>query len=115
MANQADLEKLRNFLDAAAEGKIDKKHYGKKGKTGDPVIDALDEVEDFAKAAEHAGLGQVGPWLPSEKLCKALLHWWNQEYGHAPAASPPFDQMYVVVRFAMPLVATAESEGGAAG
>jgi hypothetical protein len=88
---------------------------------GQPSDDFAEVDEAFAAAAERAGLSSLAQqgqprWVPPKELCRELLLWtdWLEVYGASPG-SPPFDQIYIAVRFAMPLVATAESAGGAAG
>ena len=108
-----DVALLRRFLLKAAFDPADERTYfGRE----DPELAELDEA--FAEARQQAGvdLPYDEPWKPPRDLCRELASWtaWLDEYGGSPN-SPPFDQIYMLVRFAMPLVPIAESEDGAAG
>ena len=115
MTSKDDVTKLHKFLKKAADDDDAerKKYLGKP--SNDPVVVEVDAA--FEKEKRDHGFPPDKPWEPSKELCRELAEFtkWLDEHGHAPAASPPFDQIYVVVRFAMPLVATAESDGGATG
>lgn len=110
-----DVARLRRFLlRAAFEPDENRTHFGRPA-DDDEELEALDEA--FAAAREAAGLtlGQGESWTPPRSLCLQLADWtaWLDAYGDHH--SPPFDQIYIAVSFAMPLVATGESGGGAAG
>ena len=123
MSDQDAVAKLKKFLEESAGHPDHKRNYFGK-KWDDPSIDPaiqqelkkLDEAHEPAR--KQAGdLPTNKPWKPSKQLCRELrdfIESYEREYG-GPPNSPPYDQMYVFVRFAMPLVATAESEDGAAG
>jgi hypothetical protein len=104
---------LRRFLLKAAFDPADQRTYFGRS---DTEFEELDEL--FSEVRERAGvdLDQGQQWTPPRDLCRDLAAWtaWLDEYGGSPN-SPPFDQIYLLVRFAMPLVPTAESEDGAAG
>lgn len=108
-----DIALLRKFLLRAAFDPDDRRTYFGQH---DPELEELDEA--FAEARQQAGvdLPYDQPWKPPRDLCRELASWtaWVDEYGGSPN-SPPFDQIYMLVRFAMPLVPIAESEDGAAG
>ena len=116
MSSQQDVAKLRVFL-RRAESDSDEVRKGYFGKhSPEPDIAELDRA--FQQARQKAGidLPHDKPWEPSKRLCTELgkmMDDWLNAYG--PPGSPPFDQIYVAVRFAMPLVSTVESEDGAAG
>jgi hypothetical protein len=114
MANTGanDIALLRKFLLRAAFDPDDKRTYFGQD---DPELKELDAA--FAEVRQRAGidLPYDQPWKPPRDLCKELAAWtaWLDEYGGSPN-SPPWDDIYMLVRFAMPLVPT-ESEDGAAG
>jgi hypothetical protein len=116
MSNPDDLQKLKKFLKRAAEGKLPPDYHGKK-RPDDPDLVDLDEAFKRAREKAQIDLDEGKRWEPSPELCQALLtqlDGWSGGHGIV-TGSPPFDQMYLLVRFAMPLLPTVESEDGAAG
>jgi hypothetical protein len=110
-----DLRALRRFLLKAA---FDDDFRGAIPLTpfeadGDGTITDVDVAFRDVRDA----VGEDHPrWVPPKSLCRELAAWtsWLDEYSGFVSSSPPHDQMYVVVRYAMPLHPTSE-EGGAAG
>jgi hypothetical protein len=110
---------LQAFLDKAKnDGKEKRKNYsGKEPDHPDEVIVAVDDAfEKIKDDREHTPFPPEKPWELTDKQVDELLELtkWVKEHDIV-TGSPPLDQIYVLVRYAMPLHATTESEDGAAG
>jgi hypothetical protein len=113
------LASLRAFLHKAAQDDNEKRkeYSGREPGKPDAVIEAVDNAFRRIKDdREHTPFPPEKPWLLTKEQCQELIKLtdWIEEH-QIVTGSPPLDQIYVLVRYAMPLIPTAESEDGAAG